>query len=416
MRRTNQFLRLLLAAAGASLIGCAEDDTEPRMIGGPSGLDNISVPEFDILSTAEDDQGFSAATDGNSYLVGFSTGNLGTGNAFGIVKSFVVSATGSVGQLESTGRIGDTPMVAFDGTNYLLAWVDRNSGSTGPVNVFGQFIDPMGAEVGHMFRISTEGQVVALSGVTFGGGQYLVTYLRFNTTPNAAGLYGKFVSPAGALGPRMHITNPGATGALNDVATDGTDFLVAWNSGTSFEAIKVRVVQANGTLGPVATLNSSPEPSPQSIGVAFNRGNYFVTWSDSVGLHESDVYGRLVSQAGLGKTGRISIAAGPGQQIGRMATPIGNNFLVTWIDLQSDPANTTVKGRFFTSDARPIGTVHTLFTTDPATGKLPITPGPFARGTDAFYLIGRALPGPDPQSFTALTGWDLHGAVRTLTP
>ena len=30
--------------------------------------------------------------------------------------------------------------------------------------------------------------------------------------------------------------------------------------------------------------------------------------------------------------------------------------------------------------------------------------------------LGRALPGPDPLSFTNLSGWDLHGAVRTLTP
>ena len=193
-------------------------------------------------------------------------------------------------------------------------------------------------------------------------------------------------------------------------------FLVTWNSGANFEEIKVRLVKANGSLGPATTMNSSPEPSTQSIGVAFTGGNYLVTWSDSIGLHESNVYGRLVSQAGLGKGKRVSIAGAAGQQIGGMATAMGNNFLVTWIDLQPDPANTTVKGRFLTSDGRPIGTVHTLFTTDPATGKMPITPGPFVRGSDAFYLIGRAVPGADPQSFSNLSGWDLHGAVRTLTP
>jgi hypothetical protein len=85
-------------------------------------------------------------------------------------------------------------MVAFDGTNYLLAWSDYNSAPLGPSNIFGQFVDPSGQKVGDVFRISTEGQVVILAGLAYANGHYLVTYLRFNTGPGIVGLYGRFVS------------------------------------------------------------------------------------------------------------------------------------------------------------------------------------------------------------------------------
>jgi len=376
------------------------------MTAGPTDQFNTSTPEFDILSSANDDRSISGATDGSMYLVGFSTR--------GIVRSFLISGGGTVGAQASTGRTGSDPMVAFDGTNYLLAWTDQNAGPTGPSNVFGQLIDASGNKSGSLLRITTEGSVT-LAGVAWGGGQYLVTYLRDNLD-GTTGLYGRFVSAAGASGARILITNAFGSGTLNDVATDGTDFLVAWQSGTSGEVVKARVLQGGGTLGQVATLNSSPEPRTQSLGVAYTGGNYLVTWSDSVGLNESNVYGRLVTAAGVGSGGRISIAGATGQQIGANVSVLNGNFLVTWLNLDADPANSTVQGRFLTSAGAPTGTVHTLFTTDAGSGKLPISYGPVTKGNDALYLINRAESGANPQSLTDMQNFDLHGAVRSITP
>ena len=149
-----------MAVAGAALVACAEDDNSPQMMAGPTGLSNAAVAEFNIATTMDDDEGFSAATDGANYLVGYSSGNLGPANAFGIVKAQRISATGTLGNLASTGRIGVGPKVSWDGANYLLAWVDHNSGLLGPVNVFGQRVDANGNKVGSAFRISTESNVV----------------------------------------------------------------------------------------------------------------------------------------------------------------------------------------------------------------------------------------------------------------
>src|SRR5262245_14245219 len=285
MSRLDRVLRLLMAVAGAALVACAEDDNAPQMMAGPNGLSNAAVPEFNILTTADDDEGFSAATDGSNYLVGYSTGNLGPGNAFGIVKAQRVSASGTLGNLASTGRIGVSPKVAFDGTNYLLAWVDHNGGLLGPVNVFGQRVDANGTKVGSAFRISTESNVVFLSGLAFGGGKYLVTYLYYDIASSSVKLYGRFVTTDGVAGARFIITSPQTTGTLNNIATDGTNFLAVWATGANMETVKARLVQSNGTLGSLVTLNSSPEPSNQGIGVAYLGGKYLVTWSDSIGLH-----------------------------------------------------------------------------------------------------------------------------------
>ncbi|HEY7026575.1 MAG TPA: hypothetical protein VH438_03165 [Gemmatimonadales bacterium] len=62
------------------------------------------------------------------------------------------------------------------------------------------------------------------------------------------------------------------------------------------------------------------------------------------------------------------------------------------------------------------GTVHTLFTTNTTSAKLAISYGPVTHGNDALYLLNRATPGGDPQSLADMTNFDLHGAIRSITP
>jgi len=352
------------------------------MTAGPTDQFNTSTPEFDILSSANDDRSISGATDGSMYLVGFSTR--------GIVRSFLISGGGTVGAQASTGRTGSDPMVAFDGTNYLLAWTDQNAGPTGPSNVFGQLIDASGNKSGSLLRITTEGSVT-LAGVAWGGGQYLVTYLRDNLD-GTTGLYGRFVSAAGASGARILITNAFGSGTLNDVATDGTDFLVAWQSGTSGEVVKARVLQGGGTLGQVATLNSSPEPSTQSLGVAYTGGNYLVTWSDSVGLNESNVYGRLVTAAGVCERGTH-------QHRGRHGPADRRQCLGAEWEFPGQLAEPRCRsGQFHRAGTLPdVGRCAHGYGAHPVyhrRGETADQLRPVANGNDALYLINRADPGP----------------------
>jgi hypothetical protein len=93
---------------------------------------------------------------------------------------------------------------------------------------------------------------------------------------------------------------------------------------------------------------------------------------------------------------------------------LNGNFLVTWLNLDADPANSTVQGRFFTSAGAPTGTVH--------------TPVYYRRGKTADQLRPGDQrqrcslpdqsrgPGADPQSLADMQNFDLHGAVRSITP
>ena len=110
---------------------------------------------------------------------------------------------GTVGQLESTGRIGAGPTVTSTEPNYLLVWTDFNSGVLGPVNVFGSSSTRRATRWGTCFVSPPRGRCI-LAGVAFGSGHYLVTYSRVNLS-GTVGLYGRFVSTAGC--PRKTVSS-----------------------------------------------------------------------------------------------------------------------------------------------------------------------------------------------------------------
>jgi hypothetical protein len=62
---------------------------------------------------------------------------------------------------------------------------------------------------------------------------------------------------------------------LNNVATDGTNFLVVWNSGADFESVVRGWSMERAASGQVAT-SLSPRGF-QSVSVAFSGTNYMVT-------------------------------------------------------------------------------------------------------------------------------------------
>jgi hypothetical protein len=164
------------------------------------------------------------------------------------------------------------------------------------------------------------------------------------------------------------------------------------------------------------TVDASNAPSIQPIGLAFNSGVYFVTWSDSIGLHQWNVYGRVLSQAGVPSGTRFPIDISTGNQIGGGVVATGSNFFATWITLAPDPLDSRSRGRFFGATGAPVGTAKTLFSTDPASGKMAIVPAPIAHGSNFFFMVPRALPGNDPQDFQLLNTWDADASFKTLTP
>ena len=384
--------RRWLSPVGLAVLACAPDaSTDPRGAGEPgAGVESLApeAAQFPIASSSNNDElSYSVAFDGVGYLVGYMNVAVPSGNS--TMKARTVSAAGGLGAPISTGRIGySPPFVAFDGTNYLMVWLDRTLANP---DVRGQFVSTGGAKVGGIVKITTTHDVAALTGLSFGGGQYLVTFSRL-----FAGMSRRFISPAGVVGSVRSLTTPPASSrSFSSLATDGTDFLAAWRGGPQGQSIVARLVRGNGSLGPPTTVDPGSANTFDFITTTFAGGTYLVVWTDN------GVYARRVTAAGVATGARIDVAGPPILNNG-MVVASGGNFAVELVEgsgtsrkikLQLvDPAGALLNGQ------------KTLFSASPT-----VTPtlGTLLANGSNFLLVNNR--------FTSVSS-DVYGKFVTITP
>jgi hypothetical protein len=167
-------------------------------------------------------------------------------------------------EIPISGFGGGDPAVAFDGANYLVVW----SGDglcvgicAARVSPSGTVLDPGGIPIGHGL----------FPAVTFAGGNYLVAWLRPTEIASIHEVYGARVSPSGTVldspGTRISRGIPGgiSEGAGPAVAFDGTNALVVWR-GWKAECATIcgaRVNSEGWVLDPDGIWISTPRPPPK---------------------------------------------------------------------------------------------------------------------------------------------------------
>ena len=381
--------RFLAGLTGLAFLACSQDRVADPEVTAESVAPEAGG-EFSIVKTPAYEFSASIATDGTNFLVSY----LSTSTV--IVKARTVSAGAVLGPQLSTGRLGDWPLLAFDGTNYLMVW--RDIQDVAQPNLRGLFVSTTGAKVGAMFAITGSDDISALNGLAFGGGQYLVTFKRQDGL-----LYRRFISPAGALGTvRLVSAQTGESIIFSNLATDGTDFLAVWVGGSNGQSTMARLILGDGSLGPLVTVSQTAAETAVAPGVAFNGGQYLAVWQDEVAANEEAVYGRLVTAAGVVNGGRIRIAGSSGvhRTSGRVV-PSGANFAVEYIE--GSNTNQTIKLRFVDAAGAVTGSEKTLFTYQ--NGKRPYL-GPILANGSAFFLVVNRLE----------LDYDVRGKFQTLTP
>ncbi|MBI5756759.1 MAG: hypothetical protein HZA12_07525, partial [Nitrospirae bacterium] len=289
---------------------------------------STSGSTFPIAATAGEELGFSAAFDGTNYLVGIEGDASNPNN----ITAQLVSQSGTkVGSPISVGKTGNFPLVAFDGTNYLMVWEDD-------IFVYGQFIDKQGSLLNTPFQIAPLGQSTEMSGLGFGGGNYLAEYDI--GSPGSRKRMGRIVSPSGIVGSEIIISTGFACCGFGG-AFDGTNFLTTWTDDVNGSEVKGRFISPQGTLGTEFTINASPAESNNGGSSAFDGTNHLVIWIDNAGANgtEGDIFGQLVDTQGNPVGGVITISNKPRTQSPASIAFDGTNYLVTWIDMANDANN-----------------------------------------------------------------------------
>ncbi|MEO0108465.1 MAG: hypothetical protein ABIK62_04755, partial [candidate division WOR-3 bacterium] len=230
------------------------------------------------------------------------------------------------------------PAVAFDGTNYLVVYPQYSHVRARRVSTDGSVLEPE-------IVISNEGEGQDAPAVAFDGTNYLVAWADYRV--DNLDIYGARVSPTGIVLDTTSIPIADSIYWEGSPAVCATSngFLVVWDA--EYDPRNIRAARVTST-GQVLDHNGSvvvPNPSSQILPrIAFDGTNALVVWSDDR-ADFGDIYGARVTPAGqvLDSVG-ISIASAPNLQYMADICFDGTNYILAWEDSRNNSAVPDIYG------------------------------------------------------------------------
>lgn len=326
----------------------------------PSGIE---------ISIASDEQNRpSIDFDGTNYLVVWYDKRSGSDyNIYGTLLDTDGTVLNPAGIAISTAAdYQSMPSVSFDGTNYLVVWYDNRDVAGNPdiygtrVNTSGTVQDPSGIPI-----VNIDAQQVAPAVISYSG-QWLAAW-RDNRNGGYTDIYGCRISSSGTVtdGDGILISSSAQSQSNPAVASDGTNYLVVWEearSGGFSPDIYGMLIDASGEqLNEDAIAISTSTGNQSYPAVAFdNDSTYLVVWQDDRS-GTNDIYGARVTTSGnvLDPPG-IAISTATGRQRYPSVAFDGTNFLVVWSDERNGYGARDIYGTLVEPDGSllsPSGTV-----------------------------------------------------------
>jgi hypothetical protein len=233
------------------------------------------------------------------------------------------------------------PCVASNGTDYFVAWPDGRSNTDydiygARVASDGTVLDPLG------IAISTAAYDQYRLSVASNGTDYFVAWEESSFDPDIYGARvasdGTVLDPAG-----IAVSTATDTQHLPSVASNGTDYFVAWEdwrnwATTNDDIYGARITSAGTVLDPAGIAVSTAANDQNNPSAASNGTDYFIVWDDNRSGVDGDIYGtRLRASDGLlldgpPDTGGIAVSTAVDDQVFPSATSNGTDYFVAWDD------------------------------------------------------------------------------------
>ncbi|HEY8073028.1 MAG TPA: hypothetical protein VIF62_02935, partial [Labilithrix sp.] len=246
------------------------------------------------------------------------------------------------------------PAVAFNGKDHYVAWLDARGPSVG---IYGSTLgnDASPGPLTKLVQDATKYPSVQHPRIASDGTGWLVVFYNDDPTASRQGTYGLRIDGSGnpdAAGPfpiwaPSTVTPPIETDTEPDVAFDGTNYLVVWQSQTSdgngIGGIRLPKT-GNTPLDPQPLRLSTANPIERRIEptVAFDGQNYFVGWitmrPTAGSIEVSHISGTRVSKQGSPIDGELIVCnAFLLQRAPAVAADTTNGgFMLAWEDYRTD--------------------------------------------------------------------------------
>jgi hypothetical protein len=224
--------------------------------------------------------------------------------------------------------------LVWSGSEYALAWTDNRDGND---EIYFARLDASGAKIGGDVRVTnqpapSESPVLAWSGSRYGLAWY-------DSQTAGTGIYMTMLDRTGSkLYPELRIdTAPSGSGpAPSSLVWNGTDFGLAWDDNRSgnAEIYFTRVDAARTKVGPDVRVTNDPGSSYGAI-LVWTGGQYGVTWVSDPGDGTRTVHFIGLTPAGVRIGAATPVAVGFSDAPATAWT--GEEFGVAW-DFRASPA------------------------------------------------------------------------------
>ena len=272
----------------------------------PSG--NLEGASFTIATGTDHKHSGTFIFNDTTYLLTYLKGGQHVNYLYGQR----ISKTGTLigAPLQISNNYAREGAIAFDGTNFLVAWVE-GSGYPNDKKVYGQFLSDAGVLVGSNFIIDGgDGLSDNPIAMAFDGSRYLVAYHeQAADTISRWNLFGRFVTTTGTVDPvRVTICDSTNYPMLPSVGFDGTNYLLTWvnNFSTStINSVEIKGRFFNTTGVPIDTAFSILGILDNKIplgGVGGFVNNQFLIGAVRLDSNftDGDIYGKFLESSVVG--------------------------------------------------------------------------------------------------------------------